>query len=45
MVDKMSKFSRRFISLNSLDQILKQNQAKRVSKSLNKWIKAYYNQK
>lgn len=37
MVEKMSKFSRRFISLNSLEQILKRNKAKRTSKALRLW--------
>ena len=37
MVDKMSKFSRRFISFNSLEQILKRNKLKKLSRSLRLW--------
>lgn len=37
MVDKMSKFSRRFISLNTLEQVLKRNKIKKISKAIRIW--------
>ncbi|CDW87453.1 UNKNOWN [Stylonychia lemnae] len=39
MVDKMSKFSRSFISLNSLSQIIQKNKQRVIAKSFIKWIK------
>ena len=38
MVEKMSKFSRSFISLNSLSQILQKNKVRVNSKYFNKWV-------
>ena len=39
MVDKMSKFSRGFISLNSLSQIILKNRQRVMAKALIKWAK------
>ena len=39
MVDKMSKFSRGFISLNSLSQIILKNRQRVLAKSLIRWSK------
>lgn len=39
MVDKMSKFSRSFISLNSLNQILLKNKQRHQARALIKWAK------
>ena len=39
MVDKMSKFSRGFISLNSLSQIILKNRQRVLAKALIKWSK------
>ncbi len=39
MVDKMSKFSRSFISMNSLNQILLKNKQRHQAKALIKWAK------
>jgi biopolymer transport protein ExbB/TolQ len=36
MVTQMSNFSRRFISLNSLEQLMRRNQHKRVMKAFGK---------
>ncbi len=42
MVDKMSKFSRSFISLNSLSQIVMKNRQRVVAKSFLQWNKTTY---
>ena len=45
MVDKMSKFSRGFISLNSLSQIILKNRQRVQAKALIKWTKFTNNTK
>jgi hypothetical protein len=37
MVDKMSKFSRSFIALNSLSQIVLKNKQRVMAKALSRW--------
>ena len=39
MVDKMSKFSRSFISINSLNAIIQKNRQRIIAKSFLKWFK------
>jgi chromosome segregation ATPase len=39
MVDKMSKFSRGFISLNSLSQIVMKNKQRVLAKALIRWTR------
>ena len=40
MVDKMSKFSRNFISLNSLSKVLQKNRQRQMAKSWTRWARA-----
>ena len=40
MVDKMSKFSRNFISLNSLSKVLQKNRQRQMAKTWTKWARA-----
>jgi hypothetical protein len=40
MVDKMSRFSRSFISLNSLSQIIQKNRSRVQSKAFLRWVRS-----